>query len=224
MSADEDDEGVRIVAIAYKHMSFIVSMLAGVLVFLLLTTREFNAGNLLYGWNVSAVVFIVISWRRMLRANIDSMKKRASDLDFSDVFLLALSIAASLASIAGIGLELHGVKEAAPDVALWGAFTAILTILISWVFLHTLFTIHYAHRFYGGEEKGDGLKFPEPIDEPVYWDFLYFSFTIGVAAQTADVAINSVTMRKLALLHAVLSFLFNTTILALAINVGASLF
>ena len=100
---------------------------------------------------------------------------------------------------------------------------AVLTILISWVFLHTLFTIHYAHHFYGGADEESGLKFPDGIDEPGYWDFLYFSFTIGVAAQTADVAVSSTSMRKLTLLHAVLSFLFNTTILALAINVGASL-
>jgi uncharacterized membrane protein len=96
------------------------------------------------------------------------------------------------------------------------------------VFLHTLFTLHYAHRFYGGDDdgdgvKGDGLKFPEGVAEPLYWDFLYYSFTIGVASQTADVATTSTAMRKLTLLHSVLSFLFNTTILALAINVGASL-
>ena len=88
--------------------------------------------------------------------------------------------------------------------------------------------IHPIHPFNAGDDKGNpraahGLKFPEPIGEPIYWDFLYFSFTIGVAAQTADVAISSRYMRKLVLLHAVLSFLFNTTILALAINVGASL-
>jgi uncharacterized membrane protein len=220
MSGDEEN---RFAALGRKHATFIFAVLGGLLVFLLLTSRQFNARNMLVGWNVCAIIFIVLSWRKMLYASIESMKKRASDLDFSDVFLLALSIAASLASVAGIALELHGVKEAPPDIALTRACVAILTILISWVFLHTLFTIHYAHRFYGGPEKGEGLKFPEPIGEPVYWDFLYFSFTIGVAAQTADVAINSVGMRKLTLLHAVLSFFFNTTILALAINVGASL-
>lgn len=65
--------------------------------------------------------------------------------------------------------------------------------------------------------------FAAPVEEPIYWDFLYFSFTIGVASQTADIGVSSVSMRKLVLLHSILSFLFNTTILALAINVGASL-
>jgi uncharacterized membrane protein len=136
---------------------------------------------------------------------------------------MALSILAALASIAGIALELHAAKGADASEALVRSLGAIATILISWAFLHTLFTVHYAHRFYGGEAKGEGLKFPEGNDEPIYWDFLYYSFTIGVASQTADVATTSVTMRKLTLLHSILSFLFNTTILALAINVGASL-
>lgn len=208
---------------AIRHGSFIIAFAAGFAVFLLLTSRDVNAKNVLVGWNVTAIVFIAISWRKMLRATVSDIRRRSEDLDFSDTFVLFLSIAAAVASIAGIGLELHSVKDAPADVALRRAMAAIVTILISWVFLHTLFTIHYAHRFYGGRDKAEGLVFPDKIEEPIYWDFLYFSFTIGVAAQTADIGLSSRTMRKIALLHAVLSFLFNTTILALAINVGASL-
>ena len=191
-----------------KHHVIVLSVLAGVAVFLLLTSRAFNAGNLLIAWDTTAVVFIVYSLIRMLTADAQRIRKRSADLDFSDGFLLFLSIAAALASIGGIALDLLGVKDASPEVAFFRVMMAIVTILISWTFLHTLFTIHYAHRFYS---------------TPIYWDFLYFSFTIGVAAQTADIGISTVSMRKLALLHAILSFLFNTTILALAINVGASL-
>jgi uncharacterized membrane protein len=223
MVDDTNSATSRWIQLARKHAVFIVALVAGLLVFLLLTTREFNASNLLAGWNVAAVAFVAITWRRMLRANVDSIRKRAEDLDFSDSLLLSLSIAAALASIAGIGLELHSVKEAAPGEALARAGAAIVTILISWVFLHTLFTVHYAHRYYGGEDTAEGLKFPDAVSEPIYWDFLYYSFTIGVASQTADVSTTTTTMRKLTLLHSVLSFLFNTTILALAINVGASL-
>lgn len=219
----DGDDGNSLVSLAYKHASFILSVLGGFIVFLLLTSREVSASNILFGWNASAIVFIGLSWRKMLRATIQSIRKRSADLDFSDTFLLFLSIAAALASIAGIGIELHSIKDAPANIALWRAAAAILTIMISWFFLHTLFTIHYAHYFYGGPDKGDGLKFPDDIEEPAYWDFLYFSFTIGVAAQTADVAVTSTAMRRLTLLHALLSFLFNTTILALAINVGASL-
>ena len=218
----DEERAKSLAAFAYKHASFIISVLAGLVVFSAVTSREVSAGNILFGWNVSAGVFVALSWRKMLRATVESIRKRSAELDFSDTVLLALSIGAALASIAGIGIELHSIKEAAPDVALARAGAAVLTILISWIFLHTLFTIHYAHYFYGGADVG-GLKFPDGIEEPGYWDFLYFSFTVGVAAQTADIAVGSTSMRKLTLLHAVLSFLFNTTILALAINVGASL-
>ncbi|MBB2752020.1 UNVERIFIED_ORG: putative membrane protein [Rhizobium aethiopicum] len=218
----DEEQANSLAAFAYKHASFIISVLAGLVVFLAVTSRDVSAGNILFGWNVSAGVFVALSWRKMLRATVEGIRKRSADLDFSDTVLLALSIGAALASIAGIGIELHSIKEATPDVALARAGAAVLTILISWIFLHTLFTIHYAHYFYGGADEG-GLKFPDGIEEPGYWDFLYFSFTIGVAAQTADVAVGSTSIRKLTLLHAVLSFLFNTTILALAINVGASL-
>ena len=206
-----------------KHHVIVISVLAGLAVFLLLTSRDFNASNLLIAWDTTAVVFIVYSLYRMLTADPQRIRKRSADLDFSDGFLLFLSIAAALASIGGIALDLLGVKDASPEIAFYRVMMAIVTILISWTFLHTLFTIHYAHRFYSIPGKGQGLKFAEPLEEPIYWDFLYFSFTIGVAAQTADIGISSVSMRKLALLHAILSFLFNTTILALAINVGASL-
>jgi uncharacterized membrane protein len=220
--ADEDQGGVKVTSVT-RHSSVIVAFLTGVAAFLLLTFLKVNANHVLIGWNVAAMAFIGISWGRMLRAKVADIRRRAEDLDFSDTLVLFLSIAAALASIAGIGVELHSIKDAAPNVAFAKASAAIVTILISWVFLHTLFTVHYAHRFYSDLEKGDGLIFPDRIEEPVYWDFLYFSFTIGVAAQTADVAVSSMTMRKITLLHAVLSFLFNTTILALAINVGASL-
>nr|WP_028748786.1 DUF1345 domain-containing protein [Rhizobium mesoamericanum] len=217
-----DREG-QIVGQVRKHMVFAVALIAGLVTFLLLTSRQVNPRNLVVGWNVGAIVFTALTWRRMLRASVASIRKRAEDLDYSDVVVLSLSILAALASIAGIALELHFAKDTGRSEALVRALVAIVTILNSWVFLHTLFTVHYAHRFYGGEDKGEGLKFPEGNDEPVYWDFLYYSFTIGVASQTADVATTSTAMRKLTLLHSVLSFLFNTTILALAVNVGASL-
>ncbi|MDL2399387.1 DUF1345 domain-containing protein [Rhizobium mayense] len=206
-----------------KHQVILVSVAVGVAVFLLLTSRAFNASNVLFAWNATAVVYVVYSLYRMLTSDVHRIRKRSADIDFSDAFLLFLSIAAAIASVGGIALELLGVKEAPPEVALFHALMAIVTILISWVFLHILFTNHYAHRYYRDFHTGQGLKFAEPVEEPIYWDFLYFSFTIGVAAQTADIGVSTVGMRKLVLLHAILSFLFNTTILALAINVGASL-
>ncbi|AYG60527.1 DUF1345 domain-containing protein [Rhizobium jaguaris] len=223
MPTDGQQHRSRAAMLLRRHQVILVSVAVGVAVFLLLTSRAFNATNGLFAWNATAIVYVVFSLYRMLTSDVHRIRKRSADLDFSDAFLLFLSIAAAVASVGGIALELLGVKDAPPEVALFHALMAIVTILISWAFLHILFTTHYAHRFYGDLHKGPGLKFAEPVVEPIYWDFLYFSFTIGVASQTADIGVSSVNMRKLVLLHSILSFLFNTTILALAINVGASL-
>ncbi|MBO9099836.1 MULTISPECIES: DUF1345 domain-containing protein [unclassified Rhizobium] len=212
-----------VVMLVRKHLNVVLAVLTSLVVFALTTSRQFNASNFLASWNWGAVVYIAFTWYRMLRSNVSRIRQRSADCDFSDVLVLCLSIAAAVASIGGIGIELSGVKNASPEQALENAGTAFLTILISWIFLHTLFTTHYAHRFYADSSGKPPIRFPDDIKEPNYWDFLYFTFTIGVASQTADVAIATTSMRKTALLHSVLSFLFNTTILALAINVGASL-
>jgi len=89
----DEERANSLAAFAYKHASFIIAALAGLVVFLLLTSREVSAGNILFGWNVSAGVFVALSWRKMLRATVESIRKRSADLDFSDTVLLALSIA-----------------------------------------------------------------------------------------------------------------------------------
>ena len=89
--------------------------------------------------------------------------------------------------------------------------------------LATLFAVHYAHDYYCAPADGKPLRFPDDIEKPTYWDFLYFSFTIAVASQTADIAVMSSDARRLVLLQSVLSFLFNTSILGLKINIAAGL-
>ena len=115
------------------------------------------------------------------------------------------------------------------------------TIVSAWVFIHLTFALHYAHEYFDevqgaqpdagrpsarpAKSRG-GIAFPGEDDadgEPDYWDFLYFAFIIGVAAQTADVAITSKTIRRTSLGHSVLAFFFNSAILALTINIAAGL-
>ena len=95
----------------------------------------------------------------------------------------------------------------------------MLTILLSWAFMHTIFALHYAHEYYGErrDERIGGLNFPED-KEPDYWDFLYFSLVIGMTSQVSDVAVTSKVIRRVVALHGVLSFFFNLTILALTVN------
>ena len=102
------------------------------------------------------------------------------------------------------------------------AFTG-MTILGSWLLVSMLFTFHYARMFYRSPTNNRALAFPDAEENPDYWDFLYFSFTIAVAAQTSDVAVMSRAMRKVVLAQSILSFVFNTSILALAMNVATGL-
>ena len=124
--------------------------------------------------------------------------------------------------MAAIGIELFGIHDVPSGDQAFHLLISGITILCSWFFVHTIWAVHYAHEFYGDEGERRGLDFPKE-DEPDYWDFLYFSFNMGAAAQTSDVAVLSRNMRRLVLAHTILAFLFNTMIFALAVNVGASL-
>jgi len=100
---------------------------------------------------------------------------------------------------------------------------SIATIIGSWLLVHTIFTQHYAHVYYQGdktleERQSTGLNFPNEL-EPDYWDFLYFSFVIGMTSQVSDISVTSRQMRRLSLMHGILSFFFNTTIVAISINI-----
>ena len=106
-----------------------------------------------------------------------------------------------------------------------GAFSATLalsTVVLSWFFIHIIFAFHYAHEFYGEAKDGHkgGLKFPEPTTSPEYWDFVYFSFVIGMTFQVSDVQVTSKAMRRLVVAHGVVSFFYNVAVLALMVNIG----
>lgn len=177
--------------------------------------------RLLAGWDIGIGLYLILVAAMMARSGLDGLQRRADQEDEGAALILGLALVASVASLVAIGVELKVVKEAegphAARLALVGA-----TILLSWLFVHAMFALHYAHDFYAGDNDRRGLAFPATA-EPDYWDFLYFSFNLGAAAQTSDVQVEARRMRRLVLLHTVLSFLFNTTVLALAINVGAGL-
>lgn len=179
--------------------------------------------RLLTAWDLGVSLHVVLVWVMMGMSSHADLQRRADKEDAGALSVLVLTMATAIASLVAIAAELHGIKDAG-GVRAEGFRLALVggTILVSWVFVHTIFALHYAHDFYAGEDDRGGLKFPEDA-KPDYWDFLYFSFTIGAASQTSDVTVVASRMRRLVLAHTILSFLFNTTVLALAINVGASL-
>jgi uncharacterized membrane protein len=178
--------------------------------------------RLLAAWDVGVLSYLVAVTGLFLGTAPNGIRERASLEDDGAVAVLIVTLCAAIASLAAIAIGLHGIHDAGPHQEVMHLSTAGVTILCSWFFVHTVYAVHYAHEFYGDHGERRGLEFPHE-SEPDYGDFLYFSFTIGAASQTSDVTILSRRMRRLVLAHTILAFLFNTTILALAINVGAGL-
>lgn len=200
------------------------SIVVGILCFFLLPGSISPLQRLMISWNVLAFLYLALLGWLMLHAKTKHIREIARVQDESARAVLALVSFSCLVSILVILLELSTVNSSEGATKTFHLILTGTTLLFSWMLLPTAFTMHYAHLFYRHREKPEmPLLFPNQLEEPTYWDFLYFSFTIGVASQTADVAIGSADVRKVALLQSVLSFIFNMAILGLSINVGASL-
>ena len=183
------------------------------------------ASRWLIAWNVGAWLYVALAAAMMVRSSQSHMRHRAQLQDDGKYAILGLTVIAGIASLVAIALELSVVK----DLHGWlrGAHIALagLTVLSSWSFIQVMFTLHYAHDYYLAACHGHkpGLSFPDDPD-PDYGDFFYFSAVIGTSGQTADVSFVTKPMRRIGSLHCILAYLFNTTVLALLINIGASLF
>ncbi len=175
----------------------------------------------LIGWNAASYLFLIFIWAMMIRADDGDVKRIAQKQDENAyVVLIAVSLAAIM-SLVAIVFELTTVSGTAAH-SFHIALTAS-TVISSWFLIPTLFGLHYAHEYYRASRGEATLNFPEKNLKPDYWDFMYFSFTIAAASQTSDVAITTRGMRKAVLAQTVMSFLFNASILALSINISASL-
>ena len=176
----------------------------------------------LAGWNAAVWSYLLLMGWLMVRANEDKVREIAEREDEGAVAVLAIISIAATISIAAIIFELATVRDATTGVRLWHyAFTAS-TVFGSWCLVAVVFTFHYARGYYRQPQGRRGLRFPDDDTiHPDYWDFLYFAFTIAVAAQTSDVTVMNREMRKTVLAQSVLSFIFNAAILGLSINIAA---
>lgn len=201
--------------------------LIGVLVIIFLpdSLAQHTITRFIIGWNVGAIVYVVLATSMMLRSTHEQMWRRAREEDDGQYALLIIVVLAAAASLAAIVAELAVVKDMKGTMKFAHIGLAIVTIVSSWTFTHLMFALHYAHDYYDELRHGrpSGIEFPGET-QPSYGDFLYLAFIIGTSGQTADVSFTSKPMRRVALLHCVLAFAFNTTLLALTINIAASLF
>lgn len=179
----------------------------------------------LLGWNVAVWLYLVLVGWMMLRSDHSRLRRIAVAQAEGAGTVLAIVSGACIVSMLGIVIELSAAKVPGAPHALPHVAFALATVAGSWLLLPTVFALTYASMYYR-VAHGHGLQFPGADDsfKPDYGDFLYFSFTIAVAAQTADVNVATPALRRLVLVQSVLSFAFNTAILAFTINIAASMF
>lgn len=202
----------------------LLSIIAGVMCFFALPSHLGILQRLMTGWNVLAWLYLFFLWFRMLRTEAKDIPHIAKTQDESATLVLTLVTLTCLVSILAILMELGSLKELTGTAKTLHILLTATTLIASWALLPTSFAMHYAHHHYLRRTKDvTPMIFPEKPAEPGYWDFLYFSFTIAVASQTADVATGTTDMRQIALLQSVISFVFNLAILGFSINVGAGL-
>ncbi|UYO40243.1 DUF1345 domain-containing protein [Rhodopseudomonas palustris] len=208
----------RVVRLVYSRPRLFASIAVGIAAVLLLPAWLRPVTRALIGWDVSIVVYLVLAYSMMARCGVAYIRRNAVWQDDGRFLILMVTAFGAFASIAAIVSELGNAHRGAAELAL-----ATFTIALSWAAVHTTFALHYAHEYYRGDREG-GLAFPgsDEHTEPDYWDFVYFSFVIGMTAQVSDVGITDRTIRRTATAHGVVSFVFNTALVALMVNIAAS--
>ena len=210
----------RPLRIVYARPRTFVAMAIGIVGCLLLPNEWRLVTRLLIGWDIFVAAYIALVFGMMARCDRSNIRRNAILQDDGSFIILLVAALGAFASIAAIVFELGAGKHSAPELAL-----AVATITLSWAAVHTTFALHYAHEFYRDEKPG-GLAFPagddDTPDHPDYWDFVYFAFVIGMTAQTSDVGITDRSIRRTATAHGIVSFLFNTALVALMVNIAAS--
>ncbi|MFB9128516.1 DUF1345 domain-containing protein [Paraburkholderia dipogonis] len=203
------------------HM--MVGLLAG-LCAALFAPRSIVAGSrVLLGWDVAVWTYLVIIWFHMAMASEEDVRAHARREDQNAATVLALVCAATIASILAIVLELGTTKDLSFESKVLHSLLTGLTLFGAWFLIPTIFTLHYARLYYSSDPNAPALAFPDHPQQPDYWDFLYFSFTIAVASQTADVSLRGRSARRGVLAQSILSFYFNVAVLGLCVNLAASM-
>jgi uncharacterized membrane protein len=204
------------------HPRLCIAAAIGLVVALLLPHDWRLTTRVLTAWDIGALFYLILAFLLVQSFELNRVQVRADQYDEGAVLILILTIAAAVASVAAVVLELGAARVANPHERL-AIPLGVATTLLSWALIQTIFAFHYAHRFYRGPgERGSGLAFPQ-TKYPNYWDFIYFSFVVGMTFQVSDVQVTSTALRRIVVAHGVLSFFYSVSILALAVNLGANL-
>jgi len=202
----------------YARPRTFIALGIGIVVCLLLPNSLRLGARLLIGWDTAIAIYLALVYGMMLKHDHRHIRRAAVMQDDGRFVILMVTAVGAFASIAALVFELGTSHRGAAELAI-----AITTIVLSWAAVHTTFALHYAHDYYRHTRPG-GLQFPggDTEERTDYWDFVYFSFVIGMTAQVSDVGITDKAIRRTATAHGIVSFIYNTALLALTINIVAS--
>jgi uncharacterized membrane protein len=241
MTAAKSSKKVRLpkpLHIVQLHLKVVAAFALGAAVYVVLTLLSEHmpillgkppriSSRTLIAWNVGVLFYLALATWVIVRAELKHLCDRAAEEDEGAALILVFTVLAAAASVVAIFFELEAARG---NKANWlSPILAVSTVILSWFFIQTIFAFHYAHEFHGEAEGGrkGGLKFPETDagkeETPDYWDFVYFSFVIGMTFQVSDVQVTSKAVRRLVVAHGIVSFFYNVAVLALIVNMGGEL-
>src|SRR6476469_7138676 len=209
----------------------VISFVVAIAVWLALRGRVQSSTQCIVTWDVFAVSVLGLVWLTIVTTPPEKLRARAQKQDLSHILIFVFVVIAAFAGLFAVGfLYINRTVVVERSHFFIHLLMSLVAVICSWMLVHTVFGLRYAHTYYGDPDgpagpksHAGGLQFP--VDrEPDYMDFAYFSFTIGMTFQVSDVVITSRDFRKLVLVHGMLSFGFNTVILALTLNTVSALF
>ena len=199
-----------------RFLSFLLLFAAG----FMLLVKGFGmrlSDSALLAFDGAAILFLLSLFPLFQQSSAIEMRRHAEENDANRILVLALTFLVSAIIMVTVGVELVQTDKPTARTLV----TVIATLLLSWLFANTMYALHYAHLFYGDRKDGKvrrGLQFPD-TDTPDYWDFIYFSYTLGMTFQTSDVSIAERHMRRVVTWHSLAAFIFNMGIIAFTINI-----
>lgn len=208
---------------AASHWRLAAGLATGIAVWM--AAKYFGAprgAHLLLGWDSAALVYLLTTWSLFLKADEAEVRSRAAREDEGVPVLLLIVLAAIVASLGAVVDAMIAARSAPGAARAFIAGCAAATLVLSWLVLQSVFVLHYAHRHFGNGKSKPGIQFPgEPPAS--YMDFAYLAFSVGATFQVSDNSILTARLRKLVTAHAATAYFYNTAILALGINIIASL-
>jgi uncharacterized membrane protein len=217
----QTSRGVNLpIRVFHGHVRFWVAVTLGIASFFFLPARLTFITRTLISWDFGATLFLLMIYLWMRRLTAEQICSHYAEEDPSGPIILMIVVTAALLSLLAVIEPLSTLRHL-QDRQRIGQFALVaITLIDSWMLVPAMFAMRYADMFYSAPAQERPLLFPR-TEMPMFWDFAYFSFTIAAACQTADVSTTHVSIRRVLIVHEIISFAFNVAIIGFAINISA---